>query len=114
MSMKFPRLVPDAVCHTPIKLSIEVEGITEDGAPTELIEYEGMCNFQDGGSVVYTADQKEVYISGRAYFNGDILPEIPNIVSGTAEIFGAKREIFKGFKRRNLDGTVNHTEVQFK
>ena len=47
-------------------------------------------------------------------FNGDICPSLSNIVGGTAEVFGETREIHQGFKRRNPDGTVNHTEIQFK
>ena len=112
--MKYPELVPNWVCTTPIKITIEREGVTEEGAPAGEITVEGMCNFQDGGKVIYTTDKRTAEISGRAYFNGDIIPELSNITSGYAEIFGETREILQGFKRRNPDGTVNHTEVQFK
>ena len=112
--MKYPKLVPDWVCKTPIKLEIEGEGITEEGAPNSLTVVETTANWQDGGEVVYTADQKKINISGKAYFDGDIIPNISNIVGGYGYIFDEKREIYKGFKRRNPDGTVNHTEVQFK
>ena len=112
--MKYPQLVPDWVCRTPITLTLESEGISEDGAPSTITLPELLCNWQDGGRAVYTLDEKIVEISGRAYFNGDIVPSLPNIVGGTAEVFGETREILKGFKRRNPDGTVNHTEIQFK
>ena len=112
--MKFPELVPDSVCKTPITLVIESEGVDEDGAPPEATTIETYCNWQDGGKTIYTADQKVVDITGRAYFNGDICPDISNITSGEGYIFDMKREIHQGFKRRNPDGTVNHTEIQFK
>ena len=112
--MRYPELVPDWVCKTPITLSIEGEGLDEDGAPIEYANLELLCNYQDGGSVRLTEEQRIVLISGRAYFNGDILPNISNITSEEAYIFGEKREIMQGFKRRNPDGTVNHTEIQFK
>lgn len=112
--MKYPKLVPPWVCTTPITLDIETEGITEDGAPVDVAHVEALCNYQDGGRVVYTEDFKEVEVSGRAYFDGDILPSITNIVGGDAYIFEEKREILKGFKHRNPDGTVNHTEVILK
>lgn len=112
--MKYPELVPDWVCKTPIKLIIDSEDIDEDGAPASTTIIEAYCNWQDGGKAVFTQDQKVIDISGKAYFNGDIAPTIPNITAGEAEIFGEKREIHQGFKRRNPDGTVNHTEIQFK
>jgi len=112
--MKYPELVPDWVCTTPITLHIESEEINEDGAPASTITIRANCNWQDGGKAVFSADQKVVDISGKAYFNGDIVPRISNITAGDAVIFGEKREIHQGFKRRNPDGTVNHTEIQFK
>ena len=112
--MKFPTLVPDWVCSTLIKLEIESEAINEEGGPAETITVEAMGNWQDGGETKYTTDQKIIDIKGKAYFNGDIVPQITNITGGYGYIFGEKREIYKGFKRRNPDGTVNHTEVQFK
>lgn len=112
--MKYPKLVPNWVCSTPIKLEIETEGITEDGAPSSVITVEAYGNFQDGGEVIYTADQKQIKINGKAYFNGDIVPEISNITGGYGYIFDEKREIYRGYKRRNPDGTVNHIEIQFK
>ena len=111
--MRYPELVPDWVCTTPIKLHIEGEGLDEDGAPA-MIDVEGMCNWQDGGKAVMTGDQKVIMISGRAYFNGDIIPSMSNITAGMAEVFGETREIMQGFKRRDPDGKVNHTEIQFK
>lgn len=112
--MKYPELVPNWVCTTPIDLTIEGEGLTEDGAPTTVQVSDHLCNWQDGGQAEVGSDEKIVRVYGRAYFNGDICPSISNIVSGEAEIFGEKREIHRGYKRRNPDGTVNHTEIQFK
>ena len=112
--MKYPELVPNWVCTTPITLHLEGEGITEDGEPISTTTVQALCNWQDGGKAIYNADQKVIDISGKAYFNGDIVPSMSNIVAGEAIIFGEKREIHQGFKRRNPDGTVNHTEIQFK
>ena len=112
--MKYPELVPDWVCTVPITVNIDGEGLTEDGSPASVTTINANCNWQDGGQAVLTGDQKVVDISGTAYFNGDIAPSLSNITSGDATIFGEKREIHRGFKRRNPDGTVNHTEIQFK
>jgi hypothetical protein len=112
--MKYPELVPDWVCTTPIDLVIDSEGLTEDGEPTTTTISGLLCNYQDGGKAVLDAEQKIIYVSGRAYFNGDIAPSMTNLTGGEAYIFGEKREILQGFKRRNPDGTVNHTEIQFR
>ena len=107
-------LVRPEMCRTPITLTIEQDGLDEDGAPIEAFTYSGRCNWQDGGRVELTAEQKYVRITGRAYFTGDICPGLPNIVSGYGMIFGKRREIAEGVKARNPDGTVNFTEVRFK
>lgn len=112
--MKYPKLVPAWVCTTPISITIEGEGLTREGEPVETVLDGLMCNWQDGGKTVYTQEQKVIDISGRAYFDGDIVPTMSNITGGTAVVFGETREILQGFKRRNPDGTVNHTEVMFK
>lgn len=112
--MKYPELVPNWVCTTPIIIKIEGEGIDEDGAPATVQITDHLCNWQDGGQAELSTDEKIIHIYGRAYFNGDICPTLSNITSGEAEIFGEKREIHRGYKRRNPDGTVNHTEIQFK
>lgn len=112
--MKYPELVPDWVCTTPISLVIEGEGLDEDGAPSIAFEGELLCNWQDGGRVLFTEREKLIEVSGRAYFNGDVVPNLSNIVAGTATVFGELREIKRGYKRRNPDGTVNYTEIQFK
>lgn len=112
--MKYPDLVPTWVCTTPISITIEGEGLTEDGSPVETTLNSLKCNWQDGGKVLLTNEQKIIEVTGRAYFHGDICPTISNITAGTAVVFGEKREIAQGFKRRNPDGTVNHTEIQFK
>ena len=112
--MKYPELVPNWVCSTRITVHIEGEGLTEDGEPVHAVSYTGKCNWQDGGRTVLTPEQKIINVSGRAYFNGDIAPKLSNLTGGYAEIHGERREIMQGFKRRNPDGTVNHTEIQFK
>ena len=112
--MRYPELVPDWVCTTDISIIIEGEGLTEDGEP-EVTSISGLkCNYQDGGKTVLSAEQKIIQVSGRAYFNGDICPTLTNLTGGVATIYGEEREILQGFKRRNPDGTVNHTEIQFK
>lgn len=112
--MKWPELVPNRICKTPIRLELDQEGLNEDGDPVAAYQYSGYCNWQDGGKVELTTEQKYVRITGKALFNGDICPGLPNISGGYGEIFGERRPIAEGIKARNPDGTVNYTEVRFR
>lgn len=109
--MKFPCLVPESWCKTPIALEFEQEGINEYGEPLQSFKYAGKCNYQDGGKRIFTPEKKVIQITGKALFPGDICPKLPVITAGTAYVFGTKRRIVKGTKARNPDGTVNYTEV---
>lgn len=109
--MKYPKLVPPAVCQTRISLEIDQEGLNEYGEPLPAFAWSGTCNYQDSAKTVLTTERKLVQLSGRALFDGDICPKLPVISGGTAEIFGVKRRILEGRKARNPDGTVNYTEV---
>ena len=110
--MKFPSLVRQKFCKTPIYLTLYGEGVTEDGAPEVIFESEKVnCNYQDKAKTVLTAQQKKVEVSGVILVPGDIVPDSPTISGGFAEINGVRREIVRGVKARNPDGTVNFTEL---
>ena len=109
--MKFPCLVIQRFCRTPITLDVDRPGLTEYGAPLTPVHYEGTCNYQDKARTVVTDQKKMITITGTAMFPGDILPELAVIAGGRAEVFGEERQIVQGRKNRNLDGAVNYTEV---
>lgn len=109
--MKYPKLVPPKICTVPCTVSIETEGITEDGAPEEAFTAELNCNYQDSSKKVITSDKTEVQLTGSALFDGDIAPSLAVISKGTLTIFGEERMIVQGTKARNPDGTVNYTRL---
>ncbi len=127
--MKFPCLVRQKFCKTPINLTLYGEGVTEDGAPIVIYERKVLypsdtlfphknmygdylyCNYQDCAKTVLTLQKKKVEVSGVVLIPGDIIPDSPIISGGFVEIFGVRREIVKGVKARNPDGTVNFTEL---
>ena len=112
--MTWPHLVRPETMTTPIRLVIDREELDEDGAPVPVLEYEGFCNWQDGGKVELTGEQKYVRITGRAYIDGDIAPGVYNLTGGYGVIFGERRPIAEAVKARNPDGSVNFTEVRFR
>jgi len=110
--MKYPCLVPKQFCTTPIKVTIQSEGVDENGAPIILFEADLKANFQSPAKIRFTDEQKIVMLEGAvALFSGDICPGIETISNGWAEVFGAERRIAKGAKWRNPDGTVNYTRL---
>jgi hypothetical protein len=107
--MKFPCLVRPKFCKTPVYITLYGEGLNEDGAP-EIIGAV-MCNYQDSSKTVLTDQQKRVEVSGVILIPYDLYPNTPTISGGYVEVNGVKREIAKGTKARNPDGTVNYTRL---
>lgn len=110
--MNFPKLVLKQFCKTPVKVTVYGEGITEDGAPEILLNADLLCNYQDCAKTVLTAQQKKVEVSGVIFIPDDFIPDSPTISGGYVEIFGVRREIAKGRKARNPDGSVNYIELE--
>lgn len=44
--MKYPQLVPDRVCTTPITVYRE-SGLNRDGSPKRTTIFEGKCNYSE-------------------------------------------------------------------
>lgn len=105
----WPSLVPKSMCKTPCSVQIYSEGITEEGEPIVLFSGDLKCNYQDSAGEAYDDRHKIINLTAKAYFNGDIAPDIPLITGGTITVFGMTRPINRGTKGRNPDGTVNYT-----
>lgn len=110
--MKYPCLVPQRLCRTPIHVHLESEELTNLGEPALVLDLELMCNFQDRAKTILTAEKKLVQITGTAMFCGDIAPEMPSLSGGTVTVFGEVRRIEQGMKARNPDGTVNFCKLE--
>ena len=110
-TMKYPDLVPKRACRTKIHVVIHDEGLDENGGPKKVFEGDLMCNYQDKGKRVLTAEQKVVQLTGTAMFHGDPFPKVPAITGGEITVFGVKRRIWQGEKARNPDGSVNYVRL---
>ena len=110
--MIWPRLVPPALCRTPVKVTLYREGVDEDGAPQKAAELEVCCNWQDSARVIRTGETHTAQLTGVAIFPGDLCPDLAEITSGRVEVFGGVRSISRGTKARNPDGTVNYTRLE--
>ena len=107
--MNFPKLVRNP--KTPVRVVITSDEENEFAERKVLLDKDFLCNYQDAAAVKYTADKRSLEVTGAIYIDGDIVPEASVIASGSVYIFGAKREIARGTKARNLDGSVNYTRL---
>ena len=107
--MAYPKLVRNA--KTPVRVVVISGEPNEFGERPTLLDKSFFCNYQNSASMRYSKDKQDERITGIAYIDGDILPSLSVISSGYVEIFGEKRDIAKGCKARNLDGSVNYTRL---
>lgn len=114
MAMKWPSLVLPWTQSTGVQASIEAEGIDEDGAPAVAAAWSGKCNWQDVSSRRYTTDRVEVDVAAVLYIHGDPFPALSHITGGKVTAWGDTREILRGSKARNPDGTVNYTRLDLR
>lgn len=110
--MKFPCLVRKKCCNTAVHIVLYDEKTDENGMPFIVLDSEFLCNYQDCAKTVLTQQQKKIEVNGKILIPDDIVPDCPTISGGFVEIFGNRREIAKGTKARNPDGTVNFTEIE--
>ncbi len=110
--MKYPKLVRKENCKTDIHIVLYGEGITEDGEPIIALDTNLKCNYQDKAKRVLTAEKVIIQLTAKAYFVGDIAPDLAVISGGQVTVFGETRSIYQGTKARNPDGTVNFTELE--
>ena len=109
--MKWPELVPDRVCTTPIIVYF-TDGFTKDGEPNRNVIFDGNCNWAEQSREVLSADRSLVTLSATALFNGDIYPE--KDITGEVEVHGIIRRVHSASRARNLDGTVNYTRLELE
>lgn len=109
--MKWPSLVPDSICHTPIKIQYE-DGINEDGSPKKTVIFDGKCNYSEKSKQIMNAERQLIQLNATALFNGDIAPG--KDIAGEAIINNGQvtRRIHTAARPRNPDGSVNYTQVE--
>ena len=110
--MNYPKLVRKEQCKTDIHVVLYGEGTTEDGEPIIALEDDFKCNYQDKAKRVLSSEKVVIQLTAKAYFVGDIAPDLAVISGGLVTVFGETRSIYQGSKARNPDGTVNFTELE--
>jgi hypothetical protein len=110
--MKWPQLVPDSVCNTPITINL-TDGTDEDGAPKVVATWSGNCNYSEKQKQVLDAQHCLITLEATALFPGDIFPGREKLqgeaIIGDGTITWT---IYRGSRARNPDGSVNFTQLE--
>ena len=105
---------PEQLLTTNYSLTLNQEGISEDGEPINAITKSGKCIFSEKAKRIIDSEGKQITLLGKVIVKGDIAPELKTISDGTITINASSYEIHAGYRPRNPDGTVHHTEFEVK
>lgn len=110
--MRYPPLVPPAVCHTRIRVYRE-DGINPDGSPRRIAVFDGLCNYKEQMRQVMDADRRLITLSAVALLPGDISPGTEHL-AGSVLVGDSRtvRTIHSAYRARNPDGSVNYTRLE--
>ena len=110
--MDYPCLIPDWALNATVTCNIAGEGVNEDGEIVPELTLEKRCNLQLKNEQKLDSKKQSVNITGKAYFQGDICPDIRTIKGGSLVCNGIAYSIHAGGKAINFDGTVNYTVLE--
>ena len=110
--MGYPCLIPEWALNALARVSIAGSGVSEDGELLPEFEIEQRCNIQLKSEQVLDNKKQTVMLSGKAYFIGDICPDIRTIKGGTLIHNDVEYSIHTGSKALNFDGSVNYTVLE--
>lgn len=105
---------PDWLLQTDYSLSLNQEGISEDGEPISAFTTEGKCIFSEKAKRIIDSEGKQITLLGKVIVKGDIAPTLKNVSDGVITINERNYEIYAGYRPRNPDGTIHHTEFEVK
>lgn len=104
---------PDWLLNTDYSLVLN-DGLTEEGEPKKVLETNGKCIFSEKAKRIIDAEGKQITLLGKVIVKGDIAPLLKTVSDGAITINGRSYEIHAGYRPRNPDGTVHHTEFEIK
>lgn len=105
---------PDWLLQTDYSLILYQEGVSEDGEPIDSLKISGKCIFSEKAKRIIDADGKQITLLGKVIIKNDIAPSLKTVSDGVITINGKSYEIYAGYRPRNPNGTVHHTEFEIK
>lgn len=105
---------PDWLLKNEYSLILNQEGVSEEGGPIESLNTSGKCIFSEKSKRIIDADGKQIILLGKVIIKGDIAPSLKSVSDGVITINGNSYEIYAGYRPRNPNGTIHHTEFEIK
>lgn len=103
---------PDWLLKTDYSISLNTEGVSEDGEPISSFETSGKCIFSEKAKRVIDSEGKLIILNGKVIIKGDIAPSLKTVSDGNITINGRVYEIYVGNRPRNPDGTIHSTQFE--
>lgn len=103
---------PDWLLNTEYSIILNDEGISENGEPIQSFEDKGKCIFSEKSKRIIDAEGKQITLVGKVIVKGDIAPSLKNVSDGVITISNRQYEIYAGYRPRNPNGTIHHTEFE--
>lgn len=103
---------PDWLLQIDYSLSLNAEGISEDGEPISSVESNGKCIFSEHSRRIIDSEGKQITLSGKCIVKGDIAPSLKSVSDGVITINGRTYEIYSGSRPRNPDGSIHSTQFE--
>lgn len=105
---------PDWLLNTDYSISLNENGVSEEGAPIEVFTDSGKCIWSEKAKRIIDSEGKQITLLGKVIIKGDIAPSLKSISDGIITINGCSYEIHAGYRPRNPNGTVHHTMFEVK
>lgn len=105
---------PDFLLTTDCQITLNQNGISEDGEPIKAFTRSGKCIFSEKAKRIIDSEGKQITLLGKVIVKGDIAPDLVNVSDGAITINGHSYEIWAGYRPRNPDGTIHHTMWEVK
>ncbi len=108
---KLPKL-PKKLFNQEWTISIDQNGISEDGEPLTAATVTAKCWFSGKAHQVMNAEKQIIRLEGVLIALGDLFPELQSIASGTARKGEKQYKIYRCERPLNPDGTVYATVLE--
>lgn len=105
---------PYWLLSTEYSITLNAEGISEDGEAIKAFTGTGKCIFSEKAKRVIDGEGKQITLLGKVIIAGDVAPELKSVSDGAITINGCSYEIHAGSRPRNPDGTIHHTMLEVK